>query len=227
MTLAGLWVVFSLSFVMSLSGAVMPGPLFTYTVARTLVTGRAGWLTGARVIAGHAALEGLLVCGLVLGVVSFLRAPAAVKVIGVVGGLLLLYVGFGLLREAIRGGGLALAGAGQAPVAPAGVAGRLPPVLAGVLLSMSNPYWWIWWVTVGSAFLLRFDISFARGGALLAFFLGHELGDLAWFTAVSTALHLGRRSFSRGLMTVILGACGVVIIGFALYLGITAFLKTA
>jgi threonine/homoserine/homoserine lactone efflux protein len=177
------------------------------------------------------------VCGLVLGVVGFLRAPAAVKAIGVVGGVMLLYMGYSLIREALRGGGLALAGAGEKPAGdiaaqgrPASrssAAARLPPSLAGVLLSMSNPYWWIWWVTVGSAFLLRFDITMSRWGALLAFFLGHELGDLAWYTTVSTTLHLGRRSIPRRLMTVILAACGAVIIGFALYLGITPFLRAA
>ena len=75
MSIGALWVIFSLSFLLSLSGALMPGPLLTYTIVRTLRTEQGGWLTGARVIAGHAALESVLLCGLVLGVVGFLRAP--------------------------------------------------------------------------------------------------------------------------------------------------------
>jgi threonine/homoserine/homoserine lactone efflux protein len=100
----------------------------------------------------------------------------------------------------------------------------MPPVLAGALVSMSNPYWWIWWVTIGSAFLLKFDISFSRWQALLAFFLGHEAGDLGWYTLVSTVLHLGRRGIPRGAATVILAVCGVAIIGFGFYLGVSPFL---
>ena len=203
MPLGQLWVIFSLSLLLSLSGALMPGPLLTYTIARTLRTKRGGWLTGARVIAGHAALEGGLVCGLALGVVEFLRAPLTVKIIGVAGAALLAYMGIGLLRETIR----------------------LPPVLAGTLVSMGNPYWWIWWVTIGAAFLLRFDITLARWQALLAFFLGHELGDLGWFSTVSIALHFGRTRIPRGVTTGILAACGVSIIGFGAYLGLSAFLS--
>lgn len=202
----------------------MPGPLLTYTIARTLGTTRRGWLTGARVIAGHAALEGLLVCGLVLGVVEFLRAPLAAKIIGVAGAALLAYMGIGLLRETARGRGIDLGNAPGTDGKKAGFVSRLHPVLAGALVSMGNPYWWIWWVTIGSAFLLRFEITLARWQALLAFFIGHEIGDLGWFSAVSIVLHLGRTRIPRAVTTGILGACGVAIIGFGAYLGVSAFL---
>jgi threonine/homoserine/homoserine lactone efflux protein len=221
---AQLWVIFSLSLLMSLSGALMPGPLLTYTIARTLRTTHRGWLTGARVIAGHAALESLLVCGLVLGVVEFLHAPLAVKIIGVAGGALLAYMGIGLLLETARGRGIDLNDAPDAHTGKPGLVTRLHPVLAGALVSMSNPYWWIWWVTIGSAFLLRFEITLARWQGLLAFFIGHEIGDLGWFSAVSIALHLGRTRIPRGVTNAILTACGVLIIGFGGYLGVSAFL---
>jgi threonine/homoserine/homoserine lactone efflux protein len=237
MPLSELWLVFSLSFVTALSGALMPGPLLTYTIAGTLRAQRLGWLTGARVIAGHAVLEGVLLCGLMFGVVEFLRAPLAGKIIGVLGAGLLLYMGVGLIRETLRGGGIDLAaakahgatgtGSGGAPGARAGrgsLVDRLDPALAGGLVSMSNPYWWIWWVTIGSAFLVRFDVTWQRWQALLAFFVGHELGDLGWYLFISTALHLGRRSIPRGLMTGLLAVCGAAIIGFGIYLGISPFL---
>lgn len=220
--------IFSLSFLLSLSGALMPGPLLTYTIVRTLRSGRGGWLTGARVIAGHAALESVLLCGLVLGVVGFLRAPISARIIGVGGGALLLYMGIGLIRETVRGKGIDLSadssGTGDAAARENSLAGRMDPVVAGALVSMSNPYWWIWWVTVGAAFLLRFDITMARWPALVAFFLGHELGDLGWYSAVSTLLHLGRRSIPRGVTSGALAVCGVAIIGFGAYLGISPFL---
>jgi len=222
MPLSELWIVFSLSFVTSLSGALMPGPLLTYTIAQTLRTERTGWLTGARVIAGHAVLEAALLCGLVFGVVEFLRAPLAARVIGVLGAGLLIYMGIGLIRETIRNRGIDLSGGvtgGGGPI------NRMPLVLAGALVSMSNPYWWIWWVTIGSAFLLRFDVSWQRWQALLAFYIGHELGDLGWYQFISTALHLGRRSIPRGLTTALLAVCAVAIIGFGAYLGISPFLS--
>ncbi|MGA2974508.1 MAG: LysE family transporter [Spirochaetia bacterium] len=223
MPLSELWIVFSLSFVTALSGALMPGPLLTYTIARTLRTTRAGWFIGVRVVAGHAALEGVLLCGLVLGVVEFLRNPLAAKIIGVLGAALLLYMGIGLLRETIQGKGIDLS-IDKAPAGKASMVSRLNPVLAGALVSMGNPYWWIWWVTIGSAFLLRFNVTWERWQALLAFFIGHELGDLGWYTFVSTALHLGRKSIPRGATMIMLAVCGIAIIGFGAYLGISPFL---
>ena len=223
MPAAQVWMIFSLSLLMSLSGALMPGPLLTYTIARTLRTPRQGWLTGARVIAGHAVIESLLVCGLVLGVVEFLRAPLAVKIIAVVGAVLLLYMGLGLLRETIRGRRIDLDESTAAAPEKGNLVARLSPALAGALVSMSNPYWWIWWVTIGSAFLVRYEITLARWQALLAFFVGHELGDLGWYSAVSISLHLGRRSIPVGVTRGIFAACGVAIIGFGAWLGISAF----
>jgi len=225
MTIAGLWVIFSLSFVTSLSGALMPGPMLTYTIARTVQSGSEGWLLGPRVVIGHAALEAVLLLGLVLGVVEFLHAPVATKIIGLAGALLLGWMGVGLIREAAKGGALDLGArtrSSRGPDATVGVT-RLGPSLAGTVVSLSNPYFWIWWITIGSAFLVRFDVTLARWQSLLAFYIGHELGDFGWYAAVSTVLHLGGRRIPRGVTTVILGACGVVIIGFGAWLGASPF----
>lgn len=239
MTAATLWIVFSVSFLMALSGALMPGPLLTYTIARTMQSRRRGYLVGAWVIAGHALLEGALVCALAVGVAEFLHAPLALKIIGTAGALVLGYMGAGLIRESVRnlrraaestqGGGTRAgsAAADQRPETAArpGSTVGMNPVLAGTLVSLANPYWWVWWVTVGSATLIRFDASLANWKVLLAFFLGHEAGDLGWYLAVSTAVHFGRRSLSRGITDSLLVACGVFLIGFGVYLGLSQYLK--
>jgi threonine/homoserine/homoserine lactone efflux protein len=221
--MAALWLVFSLSFVVALSGALMPGPLLTYTVARTVRTPRRGWLTGALVIAGHAALEGAIVCGLLFGVLEFLRAPLAVRIIGTVGGLFLVWSGVTMLVSLLRGRRTPpdATGASGAPAALSPLE-RLGPVAGGALVSMANPYWWVWWVTVGAASMLRFGVSFERWPALAAFYLGHEAGDLAWYLSVSTLVHLGRRGIPPVVYDVLLGVCAVAVIGFGGYLGISA-----
>ncbi|MCX7029308.1 MAG: LysE family transporter [Spirochaetes bacterium] len=220
--MAALWIVFSLSFVVALSGALMPGPLLTYTVARTVRTPHRGWLTGALVIAGHAALEGAIVCGLLFGVMEFLRAPLAVRIIGTVGGAFLIWSGVTMLAGLLRGRRAEADASG--PQAGASPFDRLGPVAGGVLVSMANPYWWLWWVTVGAASMLRFDVSFERWPALAAFFLGHEAGHLAWYLTVSTLVHLGRRGIPPVAYDVLLGVCAVAVIGFGAYLGISAYL---
>jgi threonine/homoserine/homoserine lactone efflux protein len=224
MSLAGLWIVLSLSFVVALSGAMMPGPLFTYTVAKTMASPRRGFLTGLWVTLGHAVLEAALIIALLLGISELLRIRAVLLVLGTAGCAVLLYMGTGLIRDALGK---------KTPDLDPGKAGgggtsslqRLPPVLGGALISMSNPYWWIWWVTVGSAFMLRFDLSLARWPALTVFFLGHEAGDLAWYLTVSSLLHWGRRRISAGVFRGLLLACGILIIAFGVYLGVSLYLR--
>jgi len=199
----------------------MPGPLLTYTITRTLQAPRTGWLIGARVVSGHAALEALLVLGLALGVGSLLQAPLALKVITAVGSTLLVLMGASILREVFRGRGKPTVTAVNG--AAGGIAINLSPVVAGVLVSASNPYWWVWWVTSGSAFLIRYNVTFRTWPALIAFFAGHELGDLGWFSAVSIVLSLGRNRIPRPVLTGIQVVCGLAIIGFGGWLALSTF----
>jgi threonine/homoserine/homoserine lactone efflux protein len=219
MNLYGLWPVLTLSFVVALSGAVMPGPLFTYTIAKTMQAGRRGFLVGLWVTLGHAGLEALLIVGLLAGLSELLHNRVVIWVVGGLGSALLLYMGVGLLRDAIRRrmpeldpGGAAAAGTGLQ---------RLPSAVGGVLVSMSNPYWWIWWATVGSAFMVQYRIGWGTWPLLAAFFLGHEAGDLAWYLTVSCLLHWGRQRIAAPFYKGILAACGVFIIAFAIYLAIS------
>jgi threonine/homoserine/homoserine lactone efflux protein len=243
---ASVWTIFTVSFLMALSGALMPGPLFTYTIARTMKTEKKGFMTGVWVVAGHAALEMVLLAGLVLGIAEFLKAPLAIKIIGALGALLLGYMGISLVVEAVRGksadpgapkgaaapddssaGASATPEAAAAAADPGSAVSRMHPVLAGILISMSNPYWWVWWVTAGSATLMGFGVSLASWQGLVAFFLGHEAADLGWYFMVSTLTHLGRRRISGGFYRAVLVICGIFISGFGIYLGLSALLKGA
>ena len=211
-------VVAALSFLVALTGAMAPGPLLTYTIARTVTSHRRGFLTGLWVIAGHAALEAVMIAVLLLGFSTVLRTPTAVKAIGVAGGGFLVFMGASLLVQLARG----TAGDDPNPVDPE-IRPR-SPVLGGVLVSMSNPYWWIWWASVGFAFMVRYRISASNWPMLVAFFAGHEAGDLAWYLAVSVLVHLGRRRLAGRAYRVVLGICAALIAAFGLYLGVSAFL---
>jgi threonine/homoserine/homoserine lactone efflux protein len=225
---ASLWTIACVSFLMALSGALMPGPLFTYTIARTLQTRTRGYLVGAEVIVGHAALETVILAGLALGIAEFLKTPAVITIIGALGALLLGYMGVGLVLEAVRGrAGDPQAFRAESVDSPKSAVGRLSPVLAGAIISMSNPYWWVWWITAGSATLMSFGVSLASWPGLLAFFLGHEAADLGWYFTVSTLTHFGRRKITGGFYRVVLAVCGIFIAGFGAYLGLSAWLKGA
>lgn len=218
--------VFGFSFLVALTGALVPGPLLTYTIVKTLRTNRRGFLVGAWVITGHALLESAIIIALLLGLASLLRSSVVIKMIGVVGGGFLLYMGVSLILDVARKRipDVFETEDGTVTGQMASGGGIQNPVLGGLLVSMSNPYFWIWWATVGFAFMLRFDVSFANWPVLLVFFLGHEAGDLAWYVATSTIVDIGKRKITLKVYNIILTVCAAVIIGFGGYLGVSIFL---
>jgi len=72
---------------------------------------------------------------------------------------------------------------------------------------------------------LLFDISFRQWPNLIAFFLGHEAGDLIWYIIVSTLAFLGLRHLNKKVYYGILIICGIFMILFGIYMGISPFFK--
>ncbi len=227
---SSLWVIFSFSFVVALSGAMAPGPLLTYTIIKTMQTERYGFLMGAWIIGGHALLEAVLIVAMLLGFATLLIRPLAAKIIGVLGGAFLVYMGINLVVDILRKrlpqqfdptaqDNPARSGMGNADQPHMRTVSN--PLLGGVLISMSNPYWWIWWATIGLAFMFQFGVSLRNWPALLAFLVGHEFGDLAWYTVVSALVYFGRRKLNTRVYHVVLTLCGLVMIGFGVYVAVT------
>lgn len=197
--------IFATSFVVALSGALMPGPLLTVTIGESP---RRGYIVGPLLILGHGLLELALVAALVVGLGPVLRAPAVFITTAIVGAGVLAWMAWGMFRALPA---MTLHGAtGQAT-------GR-NLVVAGVLLSIANPYWSIWWVTIGLGYI---TYSLGQGAwGLLFFFSGHILADLAWYSVVSTAVWKGGRFISDRAYRWIIGACAAFLVVFA---GLFAF----
>ena len=201
--LAGLFVT---ALVVGYSGALTPGPIFTYVVAESA---RHGHTIGPRVVLGHVLLEVALVIAIALGIGSLLASPVATIVIGLVGGLMLLWMARGILTG-VFSGRLSLSLQAERPVRWRG-----GPVLAGAALSISNPYFVFWWATIG----LTYITAALRFGALGlgVFYAGHALSDLTWYWGVSGLVGAGRRYVNQAIYRGVLVACGVFLIGLALY----------
>ena len=190
--------IFFSSFVVGLSGALMPGPVTTVTIAQALKRGHAA---GPLVSLGHGLVEGSLVVGLALGLSQLFQLPLVAGLIGVLGGLLLVYMGATMIRTPAPA---ALTSTIQS--APAGMG----PVAAGLLASVSNPYWVLWWATVGAAYLLL-AVRYGPLG-IAAFYAGHFLADLGWLCAIGSAIAAGRKLLTPRIYRGILGVCGVFLL---------------
>jgi threonine/homoserine/homoserine lactone efflux protein len=194
-----LLLLFSTAFVVALSGALMPGPLLTLTLAHAP---KAGWRFGPLAIAGHGLLEATLIAAVWLGAGSLLTSAPVQAGLGLAGGAILAWMGAGMLRAARPGG------SGGLPAA-AGGPRRGRAVLLGALASIANPYWSLWWATVGLAYL---SVAAERGAAGVAvFFAGHLSGDLAWYTAVAAAAARGADLAGSRFTPRLLAACAVML----------------
>lgn len=221
------------SFLVGLSGAMMPGPVLTITIGETAARLRQGGLlpsdSGAReasvgppgaaqlvrgamvgplIVLGHGLLEVGLVAAVVLGLGTLLVRDAVVGWIGVAGGAVLVWMAWGMFRS-VRGLSLrAVADRGER---------RRHPVLAGILASLANPYWAVWWATIGLGYIA---LSLKLGTiGLVAFYCGHILSDLAWYGAISVSLVLGHRLLTDRAYRGLVAACAVFLFGFGLYFG--------
>lgn len=191
--------IFTGAFVVGLSGAMAPGPVLTVTISETL---KRGFIAGPLIVLGHAILEILLLTLIGLGLGPFFEHPTVVTIFMSAGGLVLLWMGAQMLRGNKRVTDEALSATGTE--SPHG------PVLAGIVLSVSNPYWIIWWVTIGMGFVTQ---SLQHGLiGLICFYCGHILSDLAWFSFVSFSVSAGRRLCPPMVYRVLFIACGTILI---------------
>ena len=180
----------------------MPGPLLTVTVSEST---RRGAIAGPLVILGHGILELSLIAALLLGMAPFLQRNDVFVVISLVGGSILLWMAFSMFRNLPH---LKL------DVAQGNEKSK-NLVLTGIVFSLINPYWIIWWASIGLGYILH-SVKYGIIG-ITAFFLGHILADLAWYTFISFGVAKGRRFFSDIFYRRLIGFCASFLVLFSCY----------
>ena len=201
---------------LSLTGALAPGPLTTLAIGEGA---RAGRWAGFRLAIGHGLVEIPLVFAIAYGLGVWLQAPLVRGVVGVVGALVLLWMGYGLI-VGVRQGRLRLAPAGPAAAsAPATGMLRFGLVTGGAIVTVANPYWSFWWATVGAGRIT--EVAALASGPLAIAGLGliHWLTDLGWLGALGFVSATGREVIGDGVYRAVLLVCGVFLLAFGAYMG--------
>jgi threonine/homoserine/homoserine lactone efflux protein len=185
--------------VVTASGALAPGALFA---ANLLEGTKGGAKSGFMISVGHMLVELPLVMLMALGISSLMSFPGFALVVGLVGGSAL--IGFGLLqvRGAIR------QPISSRPVQGAGL--QKKALILGVGLTALNPYFILWWLTVGLGLVVQAVELGALLGVLIMY-ASHVWMDYAWLTGTA---YLSARG------TVLLGGRGYKL----LLIGLAAFL---
>jgi len=188
-----------LGFVIGLTGALAPGPTLVATINASIA---GDWTTGLKVSLGHVIVELFLVILILLGVAT-VALPYTSTIAGI-GGIAL--VAFGALT---------IAGSRKATLGNSQVQTVANPYMAGLVTSAANPYFWIWWLSIGSAMV----IAGLQGGLVLvgALMIGHWSADTVWLTLVSTGVSKGRTIVSDTAYQKIMILCGIFLMLFGMY----------
>jgi len=188
----------------------MPGPMLSIALERTAGF---GWLAGPLVVLGHGILEFFLVCGVILGLGRIVSAPLFTGVVGITGGIFLVWMAIGVIRNA---GNTTVCGNSGGESRGVPVYSPLTVTVSGVTTSLSNPYWLLWWGTVGAGYI-TYSINQQGLAGLGAFYAGHVLADFAWFTAVAVLMATGGRKLPQILYTNLLRTLGLFLLFMAGY----------
>lgn len=92
------------------------------------------------------------------------------------------------------------------------VAQQRHPFVTGIVLTGANPYFLVWWATVGLALATQaVELGML---AFLLFAVVHWLCDLVWLEALSLASFKGAELFGRHTQRWVLAVCGIMLLGF-------------
>lgn len=186
----------------SLSGVLMPGPLFAVTLKQAEKSKYAGIL----IALGHGLIEFPLMF-VIYYVLSMYTIPSIVQVaVGLVGGGMMVLMGIQTFRARNK--------REEAIVSP-----MRDTIIAGAYTTAINAGFILWWLTIGTTLVLNAQVFGFPGFAI---FTGvHWFVDFAWYTVAAFAVFKSQSMFNEkiqsGIRLAITLFCVAVFVGFGLY----------
>ena len=181
--------------VISFSGVMAPGPMFAVTLAKSYKSPLAGvWIS-----LGHAVIEVPLILLIYFGFAQFFQNSIVQLVLGIVGGSMIIWLGVGMFRARVG-------------VVQKGKDLPYNAFVAGILTSALNPFFLVWWATIGSMLIMKF-LGFGTTG-LVVFITVHWLCDLIWLSLVSVLIYRTHALWGKRLQEWIFIACSLLLVGF-------------
>ena len=184
---------FAAVIIVSASGVMAPGPLF----ASTISSGARHKLAGLKIAIGHTIIELPLVLGIGLGVLSLESFPQFRGVIAVLGAASIFVFAILQIRSTIR----------NMPIKNT----RHGPYLTGILLTGLNPFFLVWWFSIGIKLISDAMLLWSIWGILIMFAI-HIWMDFVWLGFVSALSSKGTKLLSaKSYKIFMIGINGVMI----------------
>jgi threonine/homoserine/homoserine lactone efflux protein len=188
------------------SGALAPGPLFFQTISQGTKTGaRSGLIFSI----AHTIVEFSLIMLLTFGLLAVKNEMFIRNSIGLLGGIVLIIFGLYQIIGALR--------ITQQDKAPVVSSHRL--FIIGIVFTALNPYFIIWWLTVGSTLILL-ALELAALTGVIFMFLCHVWMDYVWLISVSYFAKKGINAVGSKWYRLLIGLFGVILVYFGvLFIG--------
>ena len=188
-------------FVISISGVMQPGIVTAMTIAKSY---KSPW-TGPYVALGHAVTEVPLILLVYFGFAQFFQNTAVQLALSIAGGGMFIILGVAIFRARTK-------------ITQEGKDLPYNAFIAGILTSLLNPFFWLWWATVGSMLVMKLQ-DFGIAG-LLWFIFTHWLCDLIWLSTISSFIYYTQRlwgGWAIKVQEVILIFCSLLLAGFGVW----------
>jgi threonine/homoserine/homoserine lactone efflux protein len=182
----------------SLSGVLMPGPLFAVTLQKASKSK----VAGALIAVGHGVVEFPLMF-LIFFLLSRFEVPSVVQVaVGLVGGFLMVLMGIQAFR-------------GRHKREESAAVLKRDSLFAGIYTTAANAGFILWWLTIGTTLILNAQLFGLAGFSVFAGV--HWLTDFLWYAVVGLLIFKSQRFWSDRTRMGITLFCVAVFIGFGTY----------
>ena len=181
----------------SLTGVMMPGPMFAVTVAKSYKS----QFAGTQIALGHAVIEIPLILLIYFGFARFFEEELVQIILYFVGGAMLIWLGIVMFRA-------------KAGVIEKGKDLAYNTVIAGVVTSLFNAVFILWWAFVGGTLIMEMKSLELGITGLVLFILVHWLCDLIWLSFVSILIYRTRSLWGRKFQEWLFIVCSLLLIGF-------------
>lgn len=185
------------------SGALAPGPLFFATISHGTKVGAKGGLVFS---IGHTLIEFTLVMLLASGLLTIASEPAVKLVVGVAGGIVLLAFGAMQIRDSLTS---------KFGEPKSGGVSSHSLLLIGLAFTGLNPFFIVWWLTVGAQLILM-SIEFAALAGVVFMYVCHVWMDYAWLTTVAHFAKMGTSVVGFKWYRLLMAVFGVILVYFGL-----------
>jgi threonine/homoserine/homoserine lactone efflux protein len=200
----------------SASGVLSPGPLFFINI---IYGSKQGITTGIKIAFGHTMVEFPLVIALALGLFTFsyvILNNENLKIISIIGGIAIIVFAFTQIISTTKV-------KDDKPSAYVGISNKKGPILLGVIFSALNPFFLIWWFTIGLKLISDSIHFFGFVVGILFLFSFHIWMDYAWLVITSYMIYRGISVLNTKFYSALLISTSTILAFYGVYIILKIF----